>query len=385
MRVTQRVVDRGRDRVRLTGAGSRRKRLQALGLFDPLALIEIAAHRDVEDLIARRAELLGRVEAGSDRLRLQAEWDRDVARRPRLRDDAVLAGQVALDRHPVRPVVEQAARVEREVAVARVERRPVAVRLAQDEETVAVHGEVRVDAGRREAALREVRVDRTDLHAQTRVLGVDAAVHLGRRRGEALRLIDQVLEVDVLPLEAGRPNVGDVVRDGVDLVLVRFQTGDTDEQRIESHLTDLSCHRTMGRRSIGPTRELQLVRSLSENGKGCYGAPSGNVAVLVSRAPQRLGAPRSGGRGGWAGAPLSGHHSMIAAESMFVKTFSFMLVWSTAVMTVRFWIDTTIATSRIMKSDCFAPLAAALSAIAFIFATSSEERRMLRDSRRCCA
>ena len=76
---------------------------------------------------------------------------------------------------------------------------------------------------------------------------------------------------------------------------------------------------------------------------------------------------------------------MIAALSMLVKTFSFMLLWSTAVMTVRLVIDTTIATSRIMKSDCFEPFAAALSAIAFILATSSVVRRMLRDSRRCWA
>ncbi len=70
---------------------------------------------------------------------------------------------------------------------------------------------------------------------------------------------------------------------------------------------------------------------------------------------------------------------------MFVKTFSFIESESTAVMTVRFLILTTIATSRTRKSEFFAPFAAALSAIAFIRVTSSEVRLMLRDCRRCIA
>src|SRR5579863_5852584 len=76
---------------------------------------------------------------------------------------------------------------------------------------------------------------------------------------------------------------------------------------------------------------------------------------------------------------------MIAAESMFVKTFSFIESESTAVMTVRFLMLTTIATSRTMKSELFAPFAAALSAIAFILLTSSDVRLMLRDCNRCIA
>jgi len=90
----------------------------------------------------------------------------------------------------------------------------------QDEKAVAVHGEVRVHAGRAQTALRVVRVDRADLHAQARVLAVDAAAGLRRRAGEALRLVDEILEVDVLAFEAGRANVGDIVRDGVDLALI---------------------------------------------------------------------------------------------------------------------------------------------------------------------
>ena len=70
---------------------------------------------------------------------------------------------------------------------------------------------------------------------------------------------------------------------------------------------------------------------------------------------------------------------MIAAESMFVKTFSFIESWSTAVMTVRFLMLTTIAASRTMKSEFLAPLAAALSAISFIREMSSLVSVMLRD------
>lgn len=76
---------------------------------------------------------------------------------------------------------------------------------------------------------------------------------------------------------------------------------------------------------------------------------------------------------------------MIAAESMLVNTFSFIDSASTAVMTVRFLMLTTIAVSRMMNSEFFAPFAAALSAIAFILATSSFERLMLRDCKRAMA
>ena len=76
---------------------------------------------------------------------------------------------------------------------------------------------------------------------------------------------------------------------------------------------------------------------------------------------------------------------MIAAESILVKTFSFIESRSTAVITVRFLIETTNATSFIMKSDCFAPFSAALSAIAFIRARSSAVSLILRDSNRCIA
>ena len=68
-----------------------------------------------------------------------------------------------------------------------------------------------------------------------------------------------------------------------------------------------------------------------------------------------------------------------------MKTFSFIESESTAVMTVRFLILTTIATSRTMKSEFFAPFAAALSAIAFILLTSSDVRLILRDCNRCIA
>ena len=76
---------------------------------------------------------------------------------------------------------------------------------------------------------------------------------------------------------------------------------------------------------------------------------------------------------------------MIAAESILVKTLSFIESESTAVMTVRFLILTTIATSRTIKSELFAPFAAALSAIAFILLTSSDVRLMLRDCNRAIA
>ena len=70
---------------------------------------------------------------------------------------------------------------------------------------------------------------------------------------------------------------------------------------------------------------------------------------------------------------------------MFVKTLSFIESESTAVITVRFLMLTTIATSRTMKSEFFAPFAAALSVIVFIRVTSSDVRLMLRDCNRCIA
>src|SRR5579872_6937682 len=54
-------------------------------------------------------------------------------------------------------------------------------------------------------------------------------------------------------------------------------------------------------------------------------------------------------------------------------------------MTVRFLIETIIPTSRTMKSDCCAPFAAALSAIVFIFWTSSGDNAMFRDCKRWSA
>jgi len=51
--------------------------------------------------------------------------------------------------------------------------------------------------------LREVRVDRADLDTQPEIAPVDAALLLGRRGGEAGRLVDQILKVDVLALKTG--------------------------------------------------------------------------------------------------------------------------------------------------------------------------------------
>ena len=70
---------------------------------------------------------------------------------------------------------------------------------------------------------------------------------------------------------------------------------------------------------------------------------------------------------------------------MLVNTFSFMLLWSTAVMTVRLVIDTTIATSRIMKSDCFDAFRRRLVRHRVHLGDVVEDRRMLRESRRCWA
>src|ERR1700752_5083942 len=70
---------------------------------------------------------------------------------------------------------------------------------------------------------------------------------------------------------------------------------------------------------------------------------------------------------------------------MLVNTFSRIESESTAVITVRFLMLTTMATSRTMKSEFFAPFAAALSAIAFIRLTSESVRLMFRDCNRAMA
>ncbi len=251
VRVTERVVHGRRDGRHLDGSTAARDRADVVGL------VQVAAERHVEDLIALRADVLRGGGTGRDCRRLETERDLDRRRRRDLARVAVRADGEAHHREAARGIVEQPVLVERERAVAGVRRGSGSLRVVEHEEAVAVDGEVGVDPGRLQAALREVGVDRTDPNAVTDGLTVDAAIGLGRRRCEGVVLIEQVLERDVLAFVARRSGIGDVVRDDVDLLLVSRQTGDTDEQRIESHsLTSSRVRETSFDRSRGKPRLL---------------------------------------------------------------------------------------------------------------------------------
>ena len=223
VRATKRVVHRRRD-------GDRRARIRRgadrlLERLRPVGLIEIAAERNVEDLIVyRRSGLHAR--SGRRGLLLQTDRNRDCARCAGRRHDALRVGHVAHHAHARCRIVEHAVRVGRERAVARVRRRARAVDVIKDEEPVAVEREVGVDAGRLEATLAELGVDGVDLDAKPEIFGIDAAAVLRRTRRRADLLVELIGKGHALGFEARGRRIGDVVGDHVDPALVCVQTRD---------------------------------------------------------------------------------------------------------------------------------------------------------------
>ena len=67
---------------------------------------------------------------------------------------------------------------------------------------------------------------RSNRHAETQLLGIDAAEEAGRRRPETDGLGQQRVELHATRLEAGRRAVREVVADIVDPELLSAQTGD---------------------------------------------------------------------------------------------------------------------------------------------------------------
>ena len=119
-------------------------------------------------------------------------------------------------------------RVELEVAGARVE--VLRCPSCDDEERVALDGEVGVEAGRLEVALGEHRVDGADLHAESDLDRVDAALVTGRTAGALQQLREAFLERHAAGLEGDGVDVRDVVADHVHADLVVAKTGDAGKE-----------------------------------------------------------------------------------------------------------------------------------------------------------
>ncbi len=126
----------------------------------------------------------------------------------------------------VRWIDQRAVDAHVEAAVAAEE---VLLAIAHYEVAVALDGHVGELARRLQRALSLDRVDATDQHTQTNLLGVDATATALRATCAANRLTQNVLEGDTRLLEAGSVDVGDVIADHVHESLMVLQTGNGGE------------------------------------------------------------------------------------------------------------------------------------------------------------
>src|SRR5581483_1897502 len=188
------------------------------------ARVREADRLDLADLARRRlaGELDGHGTVVADRDRLRALRDRDLRRQ-----------RVAVRRH------ERAGRVELERAGAAVRERAVGQR--DLEEPVAPDRDVEWVRGLREVALQVHPLDGGGLDPEP---DLDAGRDLrrsGRERARLLeRLVEEVLEVGAASLEAGRVHVREVVRDHVDVELLRLHAGRSGVERANHPLVLLT-------------------------------------------------------------------------------------------------------------------------------------------------
>ena len=130
----------------------------------------------------------------------------------------------ALNAHTVCRIDEGSVFINSEGTVATEE---LLVAVGEDEEAAPLNGKVALDPGGLQRALRVNGVDGRHLHAKPHLLGIHAADFLSRPCCTLAVLVDEVLEVYTILLEARGIHVRDVVTNDIHAGLVILKSGNS--------------------------------------------------------------------------------------------------------------------------------------------------------------